>query len=395
MKRFITLIFLIVFTTGLCLADDPARAKDLLRWFPDSGYSNVIFSNAQMVRESRIEKEYRGTFGEIDSNGLEQILLPEKLRKAIIVNCNGVLVETETIKETPKNNKGKRSNNRREIGQRFSILLIADSTTLITEELKKGSLSRAGFKLFKQPVYSLSGDTKKGKREGFLWVSPEGFLVLTSNKELMKLVAKTGMGRHPSFINNDENSRILNMANSLGQEWRLRFISSVKEQRIEKLIEKGGDYEKIEALEKALEQDMILEIVSFTLDKETTKTSYKLYQDNETAEKKAKEYKKSIKEAGVEIAADLAEEKEEFKQETDKNKLEKAVFQFVSLVLTDVKDTLETQKVTVDGDMVISTNTFGKKHYEIKVQTKGAREEMDKQVKMVVAKHKAEHGETE
>lgn len=398
MKKYLFALMLLAFASAFCLADDPVKAKDLLKWFPDTGYSTVSYSNTAAVNQYPLKKEYRFVFDNISNHSLEESLLPENIKNAILGKCTAVMTKFEIAAEPKKEGNLPVPEVHEHLvnnGERFSILILNDAASLVEAAAKSGNLTRIGAKLFKSPIYSLSAGSDKEKKEGFLWLSPDGVVILTETKEVLKSVAKTGMGRASSFLDQTDNSRIVNMSDDFGVEWRVRFISKEKEDRIEKLIDQGENYERVEALEKALEEDMVFEVLSFQLSEEIIKTKYMIYQDSETAEKNMKQYKKGIKDAGVSIRNDLAKEKKDLKQhDPGEEKLNKAVVKFVSLTLNDVADTLETQKITLDGDTVISQNTFGKKHYQIKKDIKDARVVMDKEIKTIVARAKAENGES-
>lgn len=150
----------------------------------------------------------------------------------------------------------------------------------------------------------------------------------------------------------------------------------------------------MQALEKSLEEEMVFEILSYELAKEITKIKYMVYEDAETAEKRKNEYVKNLKKINFDLGAGIAKEKSKVKVE----KLDEfglAVSNYVTLALSGAQETVNSQKITQEGDTVISKNTFGEEQYEMRVQKQEAKKIMDEQTKILVAKYKAEHGETQ
>ena len=386
MKKYFAILIILLAGISLLAADDQTQAKQFLRWLPDTSFSNIHFSDLTAGKDHEFYNAYQKVHTGRHQSGISDSLLPDSMKDSVSAFCTATFSDVELKKKS--SGKVKLVNS----GDKVFIISMADPQTLINAVLEKKAMTRAGFRLFKKPVFSVTSGSDKKRKEGFLWIAPDNTVITTTSKEALKLLAKTGAGSGPSFLDNAENGRVVSMASQMGPRWSLRYVASEKQKRIDTLVSEGEDFEKVEALEESMEEEMLFEFSDVRFLENISVRKFMVYPDADTAEKKKKEYEKGIQDAGVDISKSIAEHKNPEKNKNDsplEKKLNVTVNKFVLLTLNDVKDTLGSQKIRREDDTVITENAYKEQHFVRRQEAKEARKAMDAQIKKIIAQAKA------
>ena len=384
MNKVLFLLFLFILITGTVVGDDQPAITEFLKWLPDSNYSEIHFYNFSVIEGHDLFDLYKETHGNKYNAGIKASHLPESFQKARKAYCNAVFSSNEIYK---KKGKVKLANS----GDQVSIVYLENGMALLEESLRKKIIVPAGFRLHENPVFLVPSVSGMRREDGFLWLASDSTAILASSEEALKLVAKTGLGGDPSFIDNSENTRIVNLASGMGPEWHLRFVASVKQKLIDILVAEGKEFDKVDTIEEGMEETMLFEFNEVAFSKDIIKRRYMVYSDAGTAEEVEKLFQKTIKEVGAGFKKDL--KKSQSKKPEPANtaldrKYNAAKNNYAVLTITELVDKFENQKITRERDTVIVEDFYSEKQFQKRLEKEKAKVEMDKLAVKVEEKNK-------
>ena len=385
MNRKITVLLsaLLLVLSLSTIAQERLDPKQALRWYPDGVYSRFGLYEAAALRDAEAYAVFEQMFSMSGNSlfGVDAPLGKEFTEKADyfcyaqIINPTDLEMKQKLEAKFEQAVHGKK---REEIDKekverlarklrtnfesdRMWVFNIPELDLLVESAVKSGTLARSGKKLLGRPLYSLRSKGNRGEKatgsNTYAWASASGELLVADKPQTILSMVAAGEGGGMRMIDNQEYSTFLGYSGELGQVWNVEARRAEKHLALERLQESGAEEEKIEGLEEEVAQAEIYDVQNFFVTDIIVARSSKVYADEEVAKEKYAQQSGSLRKA----AAELKREGKNAIPEEEAEKLSGRERKMVKKALGFAGNLLESQETTIDGTVVTTTITFGKK----------------------------------
>jgi len=305
----------------LAAGQNREAALDALQWFPEGAYGYLAFCDWAGLQKTIVFTDFGDVFSNsefgllIDSTplpqsaleGLEWVCMARLLRlrladedemgetrqiRSIVTISDGEVVEKK--KERLGREEVLANSIRGDEGSMW-VLAFDDTRAVVKDGLAAGWLSRTGEKIMGRPILSISAE-KEGDEQGgyFAYPAVTNELLLADDIELIKSMVAAGMGRGSLFIYAPEFMDLSPFIPDLGQSWQVSMVRSRNRQTMELWKEHMEMEERVEDLQKQLDEGLQYEITSFEAGDTIVEKSICIFGSDEVASQSAEEIRQEL-----------------------------------------------------------------------------------------------------
>lgn len=365
------------------VAQEKPNPKEALRWYPDGTYARFGLYETAALREAEAYAVFKQMFAMSGDSmfGMDVPVSEEFTDKADyfcfahIITPTNAEAQSKLRAEIEKAVEGKERGEideeklerltermkRHHESDRLWIFSVPELDLLVETALKNNSFARSGKKILGRPLYALrdsgNNDRKGSEANMYAWASAGGELLVADKPETVLSMVSAGEGGGMRMIDNQKYSAFLGYVKEFGHVWNVEAPQVEKELTLEQLRDSAAEEEKLRKMEDELVRTEIYEMQNFFITDIIVMSDSKVYADEEVAQKKYREQSGSLRKA----ASELKREGKESIPEEEMEKLNERERRMVNKALGFAGNLLESQETTIDGTVVTTTITFGKK----------------------------------
>jgi hypothetical protein len=151
----------------------------------------------------------------------------------------------------------------------------------IAHILKRNDISETRIKLFERPVYLYQSKEDNGI---FLYATPTGELLVSTNKRVIVAMVRTGMGRALGILDEQYLTDLPYLIPDMPM-WAVLTHAHEKQLEIDKLRNKGADVTLLDDEEEELERSEQYSVITIEYDKEIIYSETVIFNDSSAARK--------------------------------------------------------------------------------------------------------------
>lgn len=280
------IIFLFLSSHSSSAQDQPLKERFL--WLPTGNYTSLDYIDPPALKAGKGWQVYSETLGAFGIRSLVTAPIPQddldNLQYWIRADLFNGKVTPLTFKEGEDPMKmqpppgdiigGKVVGNRNYFvhgtRDRLQIYGFLDGQLAVQRGIRAGYLEADGNEILGGPTYTLKPQKNQFRREYEplkAWLTPTGELLVAEKIELLKQMARAGLGEIPSMSEDQLYIEVFESADGFGQEWNILNESVMKRMLFEALVEHGEDRAEIDKAEHWMDEgyDWIISTIDVTI----------------------------------------------------------------------------------------------------------------------------------
>ena len=318
--RLLTSALLVACCAVMVAAQDKEAAFDALYWLPDGTYGYLAFTQWAGMQKTAVFADYGDLLSGSQFNNLfKDSPLPESAREGLEWICMARLMrlrladeeelaqmsqvrtiitmsddgEMKTRKERPSREEVLAHGVRNDEGSLW-VVGFDDAAGLVKAAVAEGWLSRTGEKFMGRPIYALSGKRGEERDTGYAYATVSNELLLADDIEMLKEMVASGMGQGSSFVYSAEFNDLAPFIPDFGQSWRVSVMRAERKEKIDLWADLPELDERVEKLEKELNEGLQYEITSYEFSDAIVEKSICIFGSDEYAAESAKEIEERL-----------------------------------------------------------------------------------------------------
>jgi hypothetical protein len=331
----------LVLSAGFCLlvivmasAQEVARAEDILKWFPQGTYHMIQHSDNDMLRQASAYDRYLELFGlatkeekeaakaekgEKEKGGRdipevsffigggvhtslartllpEDLSLPPSLREDVV---SSTVANATDLVDSPNDGPSvaavtleSQNGNKPAVGvfimrrSSMEVHRFFDLESAIAKALEAGEIAATGRKLRGRPVYTFKTDKEgPGGSTYYAWGSDMGELLVSGDRKYLRKMIQAGYGELLRLLDHRDYIDLVNLVPELGAKWNATALKSTSRAIAQAADEGSIPEEQAERIIERSEASPLLKIDTLKIDNRILSVEYKVYEEDEHAEK--------------------------------------------------------------------------------------------------------------